>query len=83
MDKALESLYHHLRSVYAGHSTPDFEIYAKLCDDLKIPMWQQNNIAAMAEDSRVYNQNGLSTVLRAAKHLDWRPHVSRRGSINT
>ena len=74
---SLESLYHHLRSVYSGNSTPDFEFHANTCDDLNIPMWQQNNISSMAEDPEIYHQNSLTRVIDAAKHLDWRPHVSR------
>jgi len=77
-DRALESLYHHLRSVYSGHSKPDFDFVAKQCDDAQVPFFQQNNIAAMAEEPAVHHCNGINTILNAAKQLDWRPLVVRK-----
>ena len=77
-DRALESLYHHLRSVYGGHSKPDFAFVAKQCDDAKVPFFQQNNIAAMAEDRSVHHCNGIDKIINAAKQHDWRPLVVRK-----
>lgn len=39
-DRALESLYHHLRSVNGGHSKPEFKFVAKQCDDAVLPAKQ-------------------------------------------
>lgn len=77
-DRALESLYHHLRSVNGGHSKPEFKFVAKQCDDAGVPFFQQNNIAAIAEDPVVHHQNGIARIIGAAKQTDWRPFVSRR-----
>lgn len=77
-DRALESLYNHLRSVYSGHSKADLAFVAKQCDDAQVPYFQQNNIAAMAEEPAVHHSNGISTIIAAAKQHDWRPLVVRK-----
>ena len=77
-DRALESLYNHLRSVYSGHSKADLAFVAKQCDDAQVPYFQQNNIAAMAEEPAVHHCNGISTIIAAAKQHDWRPLVVRK-----
>jgi len=74
-DHALTSLYNHLRSVYGGHSKPDFNFVAKQCDDAGIPYWVQNNCAIMAEHPEVHHRNSLRSILAASYKTDWRTGV--------